>query len=152
MKRKMISFFLATAMLLGTLSGCGSQSAQTDAQGTKAASAQPLEIPENPDDWPVIAVQSLSYDMPDEEMIEEALNEYLISINAGAKVDLVGINFGDLATQMTLMLSDKQNPLISSAGGSIPILTAASRMNNASRWSLTGSCIRICGKCTRKRY
>ena len=111
MKRKVISFFLAAAMLLGTLAGCGSQSDQTDAQGTKAASAQPLEVPENPDDWPVIAVQSLSYDMPDEEMIEEALNEYLISIDAGAKVDLVGINFGDLATQMTLMLSDKQNPL-----------------------------------------
>ena len=36
MKRKVISFFLAAAMLLGTLAGCGSQSDQTDAQGTKA--------------------------------------------------------------------------------------------------------------------
>ena len=49
--------------------------------------------------------------MPDEAKVEEALNEYLVSINAGAKVDLIGINFGDLATQMTLMLSDNQNPL-----------------------------------------
>lgn len=120
MKKKLVSLILAAAML-GTLIGCGSDSAGTGTSGAAdsagstadsgAETAGALEVPENPDDWPVIAVQSLSYDMPDEAKVEEALNEYLVSINAGAKVDLIGINFGDLATQMTLMLSDNQNPL-----------------------------------------
>ena len=120
MKKKLVSLILVAAML-GTLIGCGSEpagngsaGASGPAESTAAAqgeSAQPLEASENPDEWPVIAVQSLSYDMPDETMVEDALNEYLVSINAGVKVDLIGINFGDLATQMTLMLSDNQNPL-----------------------------------------
>ena len=91
MKKKLVSLILVAAML-GTLIGCGSEpagngsaGASGPAESTAAAqgeSAQPLEASENPDEWPVIAVQSLSYDMPDETMVEDAFNEYLVSINA----------------------------------------------------------------------
>ena len=60
----------------------------------------------------MVSVQVTSFSpMPDEQLIEDAMNEYLISINAGVKVDAIQIAFGDLATQMTLMLSDNQKPL-----------------------------------------
>ena len=121
MNKKLVSLILAASMIGTLLTGCGSDPAGTgaaDAPGSTGSvsaegedSSGALEVSENPDDWPVSAVQSLSYDMPDETMVEEALNENLVSINAGAKVDLIGINFGDLTTQMTLMLSDNQNPL-----------------------------------------
>ena len=126
MKKKMISLLL-TAAMLGTLAGCNSQTAEAPAPGKEtessvmsaagetaegSASADVFEAAENPDDWPVVSVQVTSFSpMPDEQLIEDAMNEYLISINAGVKVDAIQIAFGDLATQMTLMLSDNQKPL-----------------------------------------
>ena len=78
------------------------ESSVTSAAGETAegsASADVFEAAENPDDWPVVSVQvTSSSPMPDEQLIEDAMNEYLISINAGVKVDAIQIAFGDLAT------------------------------------------------------
>lgn len=137
MKKKLISLVLAMAMV-GSLIGCGSgpdgsstaesdsapaeTSADVEKEDTQEAdgagseeAAQPAEgfvAAENPDDWPVITVQVATLStMPDEQLVEDAINEYLVSINAGVKVDAIQTIFGDIATQLTLMLSDNQNPL-----------------------------------------
>ena len=132
MKRKLLALILALSMV-GTVMGCGSGSddqptkddskpaeASSDSEtkeadeaagGEEAQSAGAFVAAENPDDWPVITVQVAALsNMPDEQLVEDAINEYLVSINAGMKVDAVQTVFGDIATQLTLMLSDNQNP------------------------------------------
>ncbi len=133
MKKKLLALILALSMA-GTVMGCGSGSddqpakddskpaeASSDSEtkeadeaagGEEAQSAGAFVAAENPDDWPVITVQVAALsNMPDEQLVEDAINEYLVSINAGMKVDAVQTVFGDIATQLTLMLSDNQNPL-----------------------------------------
>ena len=96
MKKKALALTLAAAMLASVPAGLVHAEEQAS----------------NPDEWPVVTVQvPVLSDMPDEEIVEDALNEYLVSINAGAKVDLVQMALGDLSTQLTLMLSDTQQPL-----------------------------------------
>ena len=115
MKRKLLSLLLVAA-LLGSAAGCGSKVPESGSSGEteKAAVSEEGTGTEagNPDEWPVITVQvPVLNEMPDEQMVEEALNEYLVSINAGVKADMVQTTLGDISTQMTLMLSDNQNPL-----------------------------------------
>ena len=99
MKKRLISALLSAAML-------------TSMTATAAFAAGEFEVAENPDDWPVVTVQMAQLNvMPDEEIVEEALNDYLISINAGVKIDMTQIVFGDLSTTLTLMLSDNKEPL-----------------------------------------
>ena len=124
MKKKILSLLVASAML-GSLMGCGSRAPETkepektagssqttDAQTADGAQADGQEQAVNPDEWPTITVQiPVLSEMPDEQMVEDALNEYLVSINAGVKADMVQMTLGDISTQLTLMLSDNQNPL-----------------------------------------
>jgi len=61
----------------------------------------------DPSTWPVIKAEVV---MPSGETreaeVEKALNDYLISINAGVLCDMVLIDGGARATQLTLMLTD----------------------------------------------
>lgn len=109
MKKKLLSLILAVSML-GSLFGCGVE--EQAAAPKEEEAAETFVAEENPDDWPTITVQvPVLAEMPDEPLVEAALNDYLISINAGVKVDMVLMSLGDLSTQLTLMLSDNQNPL-----------------------------------------
>lgn len=117
MKRRMLALTLAVAMTCSAV-GCGAQEGSKDeaAKSTAAEAAktegEALQVSENTDEWPVVTVQTLvASEMPDEALIEEELNKYLVSIDAGVKVDMVQLNIGDLSTQLTLMLTDNENPL-----------------------------------------
>ena len=116
MKKKILALLLAVVMT-GSAVGCGAGGRTEEAQSGGAAageqeSAEAFTVAETPDDWPIISIEVTAFSaMPDEQLIEDAINEYLVSINAGVKVDAIQIAFGDLATQMTLMLSDNQKPL-----------------------------------------
>ena len=104
MKKKILSLLVVSAML-GSLMGCGSRAPETkepektagssqttDAQTADGAQADGQEQAVNPDEWPTITVQiPVLSEMPDEQMVEDALNEYLVSINAGVKADMVQI-------------------------------------------------------------
>ena len=124
MKKKLLSLILA-AVMAGSLVGCGSKapaaaasseagSAEAPATGAAdtAEGAKGFAAAGNPEEWPTITVQvPVLSEMADEQMVEDALNEYLVSINAGVKADMVQMTLGDLSTQLTLMLSDNQQPL-----------------------------------------
>ena len=111
--KKAMALFLALSMILSLTTGCGKNSVVTDYSETmEETSVGEFAVAENVEDWPVISVQVTALSpMPDEQLVEDAINEYLCSINAGIQVDAIQIAFGDLATQMTLMLSDSQKPL-----------------------------------------
>ena len=70
-------------------------------------------VAENPEDWPKVVVEVCSFTdtQEHEQEIEDALNEYLVSINAGVQCDMLPIAIGDRATQLTLMLTDPDNPI-----------------------------------------
>ena len=125
MKKRVLSLMLTAAMVV-SLAACGggNGSTPTDGGGTQAAAAGTTaaagsgetaaepEAAANPDDWPVITVPvPVLSEMPDEQIVEDALNEYLVSINAGVKADMIQLTLGDISTQLTLMLSDNQQPL-----------------------------------------
>lgn len=98
MKKKIMSLSLASVMMTGLFSS--------------AAAAGTFEVGEDPDEWPVVTVQMAELsNVPDEQIVEDALNEYLVSINAGVKIDMTQIVLGDMATTLTLMLSDNTEPL-----------------------------------------
>ncbi len=72
-----------------------------------------LYVDPDPEKWPTIVVEvcSFSDEQEAEAEIEAALNDYLVSIDAGFKVDMLSIAFGDRATRLTLMLADNKNPI-----------------------------------------
>lgn len=103
MKRKVLSLLLASAMVASVFTGCGNAGAEAPAADTAAAGEK---------EWPVITVQSLcSKDYVDEELIEGEINKYLDEIDAGAYIDLIPIAMGNLNNQITLMLTDNDEPL-----------------------------------------
>ncbi|MBO6214305.1 MAG: extracellular solute-binding protein, partial [Lachnospiraceae bacterium] len=105
MKKKIAAITLAAATMISSFAGCGGTEA---AAGTETATASAGGA----NDWPVITVQSLcSKDYVDELLIEENINAYLDSIDAGAYIDLVPIAMGNLNNQLTLMLTDNDEPL-----------------------------------------
>ena len=89
---------------------------------------------QNPDEWPTITIQvPVLSEMADEQMVEDALNEYLVSINAGREADMVQMTLGDLSTQLTLMLSDNQQPLDLFCWRFYSTLDGCVKTNSASR-------------------
>lgn len=63
--------------------------------------------------WPIIRMEVCSFteQQTREQEIENALNAYLVSIDAGVQADLVSIPTEDRQTQLELMLSDATNPI-----------------------------------------
>ena len=127
MKRKLVSVLLVIAM---AMSLCACASSPKEAGGSspdKGQESSPSEDSNDkgkeqagafaaagdPADWPVIKVETCSFtDAQEKEAeIEKALNEYLVSINAGVQADLLPITVGDRATQLTLMLTDTSDPI-----------------------------------------
>ena len=124
MGKKLAALILVAAMTASLLGCAAKTEPDTDSQAAggagspaegaveEAESEEEFQVAENPDDWPVVTVQvTVLSEMPDEQIVEDALNEYLVSINAGVKADMVQMNMGDLSTQLTLLLSDNQQPL-----------------------------------------
>lgn len=115
--KRLLALFLVIVMI-GVIGACGAtDNKPSSAGGNSSAPTSSKDISEESvstdvSEWPVVTVQILvSNEMADEGKVEEALNDYLVSIDAGVQVDAVGLNFGDLSTQLTLALSDNNNPL-----------------------------------------
>ena len=128
MKKKLVAMLVTAALAIG-LVACGNpgeqkasadkaQTAESEKEGEEAAKPETgtegsLEAAADPADWPVVKVEICSFtDSQEKEAeIEAALNEYLISIDAGVQADLLPIAIGDRATQLTLMLTDNNDPI-----------------------------------------
>lgn len=64
------------------------------------------------EDWPVVTTAVVpTQPVTDEAEIEAAINEYLVSIDAGIQFDIIPIEFGNLSTTMTLMLTSPDDPI-----------------------------------------
>ena len=95
MKRRILAGLLAASMTAALFTGCGSSGQEAEKDQKAAADG----------DYPVIKMAySIVFPSPDEEAIEEELNKILRE-EAQAEVDLVGIEFGNWATQLNLMLT-----------------------------------------------
>ena len=81
-----------------------------EAEAPAEAPAAESEAASDPSAWPVISAEVIAPSGESKEAeIEQALNDYLVSIDAGVLCDMVLINGGDRATQLTLMLTDPDN-------------------------------------------
>ena len=117
MKRKVIACILALVMGL-SLAACGSADSGSEAAAVEGGTVSAREeasvaADTAPADWPVIKVEVCSFTdtLEKEPEIEAALNEYLVSINAGVQADMLPIAIGDRSTQLTLMLTDNKDPI-----------------------------------------
>ena len=83
--------------------------AETDQKGD-AEEAE--EAAADPSDWPVLKMDiAPAADMHAQEDVQKAVNEYLVSINAGVQVEFVCIEFSQRGTVLTNMLTDSSNPI-----------------------------------------
>ncbi len=105
--KKLLAFVLVLAMMLSP-AACSNIRKEKDAPETDMA-GQSTDV----SGWPVIRMEVLVFSNAEnkEELVENALNEYLVSIRAGVQADLVPIALGNRQTTLTLMLSDKTNPI-----------------------------------------
>ncbi len=111
MKKKLIASLLTILMVATLFSGCGSDASKTDKTvktgstadtGKTAETANKGEVSES---YPVIKMAyAVVFPSPDEKAIEDELNKILRE-KAKAEIDLVGIEFGNWATQLNLMLT-----------------------------------------------
>ena len=137
MKRKWIALLLSAAMTIsmaacGNASGSGESASgggkeNSEADGGQAGDGGEAEgggesaegagsgeaaAGEDPSQWPAVSIMyPVPNELPAEASVEKALNDYLVSINAGVQADIVQMNFGDLSTQLTLALTDNTNPI-----------------------------------------
>ncbi|RGT74994.1 DUF3502 domain-containing protein [Ruminococcus sp. AF18-22] len=94
MKKRLVASLLAASMVAALFTGCGSSDKDKGKEAKKTDG-----------DYPVIRMAySVVFPSPDEEAIEEELNKILRE-EAQAEVDLVGVEFGNWATQLNLMLT-----------------------------------------------
>lgn len=79
--------------------------------GTGALTARAEET--DPSEWPVVSVDVLSFtDMLErKDEVQDALNEYLVSIDAGVQAEFVVNSWGDRNNNLTMLLTDSDNPI-----------------------------------------
>jgi ABC-type glycerol-3-phosphate transport system substrate-binding protein len=101
MKKQLIAVLLTISMVTALFSGCSSKK-ETD--NSKTGNQSTTETADS-EDYPVIKMAyALVFPAPDEKPIEDALNK-ILKEKAHAQIDLVGVEFGNWATQLNLMLT-----------------------------------------------
>lgn len=115
MKKKMLAMFLIMSMALSMFAGCGAKENQVSEEETENQAAESTQSGETSKDsnseYPVIRMAYVMVgDTSLESEVEEKLNAILRE-KAQAEVDLIGIEFGNLATQMNLMLTGGEDSL-----------------------------------------
>ena len=116
--KRVISILLGIVMMI-SLAACGNsatdQTAKDTASGEEAVEnkGESPEASDNPADWPVISVDVLSFtDMLDrKDEVQKALNDYLVSINAGVQAEFIVNSWGDRSNNLTMLLTDNDNPI-----------------------------------------
>ena len=105
MKKKLVAVLLTVSMVAALFSGCGKNVKKTDNQGTTESQSTAESQSTTDDSYPVIKMAyAVIFPSPDEKAIEDELNK-ILRVKAHAEVDLVGIEFGNWATQLNLMLT-----------------------------------------------
>ena len=103
-KKKLLSIMMASAMVMTSITGCGSSKADASGDASVAANSDNSTEDSN-GEYPVIKVAyTTAQDTVDEPLIEEELNK-IMREKANAEVDLVSISFGDWSTQLNLLLT-----------------------------------------------
>ncbi len=123
MKKRWIALFLAAMTV--SLAACGNSggsaaksgapaaSGTVDSSAAEGGSSGAVQASADPSDWPVIRaeVSAFTDTLEQKDAVQDALNQYLVSINAGVQCEMVPLAFGDRSTQLTLMLTDADNPI-----------------------------------------
>lgn len=105
MKKKLIASLLAVVMVTALLSGCGSSANKTEQPSKTEQPGKTDNQGTDSEDYPVVKMAyAVVFPSPDEKAIETELNKILRE-KAHAEIDLVGIEFGNWATQLNLMLT-----------------------------------------------
>ena len=116
MKQKVLALILAMTTMSGLLAGCGSEQtpagdSATDSTQTTAAETSSDASQAQTDDVPTIQIAyNIMFPATDEAAIEEAVNKLMVE-KAGAKIDLVGVEFANIQTQYNLMLTGGDNTI-----------------------------------------
>ena len=111
--KKIIGLFLAAAMSGLLLAGCVAPAAEKNSNdGEKVSIAEMEGTITDSLEWPTVTFAILpTQEITDVDLVVDKLNEYLVSIDAGVLADIVPIEFGNLSTTMTLMLSSSDTPI-----------------------------------------
>ena len=111
--KKIIGLFLAVAMSGLLLAGCVAPAAEKNSNdGEKVSIAEMEGTITDSLKWPTVTFAILpTQEITDVDLVVDKLNEYLVSIDAGVLADIVPIEFGNLSTTMTLMLSSSDTPI-----------------------------------------
>ncbi len=117
MLKKVIAMLLAAAVTL-SLAACGGEAGKEDAsraavQEKKESESEPDQKENDPESWPVISVDVLSFtdQLERKDEVEQALNEYLVSIDAGVQAEFIVGTWGDRSNNLTMLLTDSDNPI-----------------------------------------
>lgn len=102
--KKWGALLLAAAMTVG-LVGCGGSSG-TGSTGSSGSSASNTENGGD-DDVYTVSMVILGNEQPDEQRIEDAMNEILMK-EVGAKIDITCLSFGTFAQQLQLMMTGNE--------------------------------------------
>lgn len=106
MKKRILSLLIVVSMLSALAVGCNSKDTKE-----KDTSDTSDVVTEGTKEYPVVKMNySIVGGNKDEKAIEDALN-VIMREKAGAEVDLIGIEFGNWATQLNLMLTGGDNSL-----------------------------------------
>jgi ABC-type glycerol-3-phosphate transport system substrate-binding protein len=117
MKKKFLAIVLSLSMVLaitacgknGGAVGMNDSSLSTESTGSSVdtSSSDGGETGSDPSTWPVIKAEVIKPSGESKEVeVEKALNDYLVSIDAGVQCDMVLIDGGERSNQLTLMLTD----------------------------------------------
>lgn len=106
--KKLVSILLVLLMVFAV--ACTSKPAETPDKPTTGGA---VEAANDVADWPVVSVDVLSFTdtLERADEVEAALNEYLVSIDAGVQAEFIIGTWGDRATNLTMLLADKDNPI-----------------------------------------
>ena len=119
MRKKMMAMAAVTAMMVSAGTGSVAMAAQEN---------------DDPSKWPVVKMEVVSStgEEAKEQEIEDALNKYLVSIDAGVQADLVPLAFGDRATQLKVGSLDYADKMLSNTETKIENLIKSITENSES--------------------
>ncbi len=77
------------------------------------SSAGAAETKTSPTEWPIVAVEVLGFTdiLERKEEVETALNQYLVSIDAGIQAEFVVNSWRNRENNLTMQLTDRENPI-----------------------------------------